>query len=297
MLNAVPDIIFEACVDSVASARAALAGGASRLELCEALSEGGLTPSSGKIAAVAALCAASLGRAELCVLVRPRAGDFCYSAEDLAVACADCASLARTPGVSRVVVGALTPAGDVDETALTALLAAASPLRATFHRAVDMARDPVAAVRTLAAHAAVVGVLSSGGAQSALAGATTLNAMVTAAAAATPARAAAGAPPLTIIAAGGVGPVNAAAIVAESHVRELHGSARGPPVHGSMVFRRLAPPIFMGADRLHTAAGDAPTEYCTRTTDSSIVAAVVAAARATTAAATLQAESAPDVNS
>src|SRR5688572_12022638 len=101
-------ILLEVTLESVAGARAALAGGAGRLELCSGLAQGGLTPSAGLLAEVSE--AVSL---PLFVLIRPRPGDFCYDAGDLAVMRRDIAESARH-GADGVVIGALDRSGAVD---------------------------------------------------------------------------------------------------------------------------------------------------------------------------------------
>lgn len=204
---------LEICVDSVAGARAAIAGGADRIELCGALVLGGLTPSQGLVAAVLAI--ARPARVPVHVMVRPRSGDFAYDADMLALASAEATAL-LAQGVQGLVFGAAHH-GELDVAALRVwvdrLARPAAPPALTLHRAVDLLDDPAAAVEP----AITLGfsrILTSGGASSAAAGAATIARMV--------ARADGR---CTIMAGAGVHADNVAALIATTGVREVHGSA------------------------------------------------------------------------
>lgn len=128
---------LEVCVDSVTSALTAAESGATRLELCAGLAVGGLTPSLGTFLAVRQRVTVPV-----MVLVRPRAGDFCYAPEEVDAMATDIA-LFRQNGAHGFVIGALTREGDVDVPTCQHLLAAAGPQAdTTFHRAFDAARNP-----------------------------------------------------------------------------------------------------------------------------------------------------------
>lgn len=127
--------ILEVCVDSCASAMAAVAGGADRLELCSALAVGGLTPS----AALLKLIRESSSIPIRC-LMRPRPGDFLYSAEEIRQMAMEM-DILRQAGADGFVIGCLTPTGELDRAAMEPLLQAAGGAKLTLHRCVDVSRD------------------------------------------------------------------------------------------------------------------------------------------------------------
>lgn len=212
--------VLEIAVQDVAGVRVAAEVGAARVELCVALgATGGLTPSLGLVEAVVD-AARSATRAdgrdlllEVHTLVRARAGGFVYDADELGVHLRDVRALVAA-GASGVVVGALTPEGEVDAEQVARLVDAASSAEVTFHRAIDTLGDPLAAVETLCG-LGVTRVLTSGGAERSIDGAELLRRMVEVAAGR-----------LQVMAGGGVRPVDVATLVAAG-VDAVHLSAKG----------------------------------------------------------------------
>jgi copper homeostasis protein len=161
---------IEAVATSVASAVAAQEGGASRIELCSALSLGGITPSAGLIAEVCRAVSIPVH-----VLIRPREGDFCFSEYDITTMQRDI-SLALHAGARGIVTGALTPSATVDTPAMQRLIAEAGEAHVVFHRAFDVCAGQGSALKEIAELGCLT-LLTSGGAPSAAQGAVNLHAL------------------------------------------------------------------------------------------------------------------------
>ena len=202
---------LEVCVDSTASALAAMQGGAHRLELCADLVIGGTTPSLALLQQVKAETGLPVR-----ALLRPRFGDFCYDRWELAQMAQSAARLVEA-GADGIVTGVLTPEGDVDVEALQPIYAAARaaaqragrPVACTLHRAFDVCRDPFAAPE----------------------GAALLKRLVEAAG-----------PELEILVGAGVTPENLPALAAATGARAFHLSGKRV-LDSRMTFRREGVPM------------------------------------------------------
>ena len=156
---------IEICIGSLQSALNAYNAGANRVELCSALSLGGITPSAGLIKQVKEAIPIDVN-----VLIRPRQGDFLFSTSELNLMLDDI-KICADYGVSGVVVGALNEQGDVDMnfSAKMINLAKKLGLSVTFHRAIDRSRDILKSVEDIIELGADR-ILSSGGEMSAYKG-------------------------------------------------------------------------------------------------------------------------------
>ena len=186
--------ILEVCTGSLQSVINAVKGGAQRIELCSALSLDGLTPSLGLIKTVRKM----FPKLTIHTLIRVREGDFCYNEGEIKVMETDIKEILSY--TDAIVCGALTADGDIDITTTRRLIDACEGKPFTFHRAFDVCRNPLKALDELAAlHC--TRVLTSGQAP-------------------TEGR-------MTILPGGGVTPLNAKKILAETGATEIHGSASG----------------------------------------------------------------------
>ena len=213
-------VLVEICVDDLDGVLAAESGGADRVELCADLLEGGTTPSIGLIETV-------LDRVSTIgvqIMVRPRGGNFVYSAHELDVMRADLRAIAGVAARSSVAVGVvfgvLTAQRRVDVAAMRLLIDAAGDVPVTFHKAIDASDDVTAAYEALR-ELGVERVLTSGGPGSAAEGSAVLAELV---------RVSAGGP--RVLAGGGVRPVNVSALVAATGVTEVHLRAQSPSPRG-----------------------------------------------------------------
>ncbi|XP_063228582.1 copper homeostasis protein cutC homolog [Bacillus rossius redtenbacheri] len=202
---------MEVCVDSVVSAVNAARGGASRLELCAALSEGGLTPTPGLLEIVK-----SCVKVPVFVMLRPRTGsDFVFSGEEARIIKCDAAVL-KKHGADGFVFGALTADGRIDEVLCKDVVEIVAPLPVTFHRAIDVVKNPVCALETIV-QLGFARVLTSGGERTAYAGLQVIRELMVAAGGR-----------ITIMPGAGINSDNLAPILEVTGAREFHVSGRVP---------------------------------------------------------------------
>lgn len=159
--------LLEVCVDSYASAMAAIAGGADRLELCSALAVGGLTPSPALLRQIR-----EVSDIPVRCLMRPRGGDFLYTRQEVEQMVMEI-SVLRQAGADGFVIGCLTADGELDAAAMAPLVKAAKGAGLTLHRCIDVSRDPCRTYLDAAA-LGIDTVLTSGGVGNCLAGLETI---------------------------------------------------------------------------------------------------------------------------
>jgi len=198
--------LVEAAVDTLEAIGVAERVGVGRIELCAALSEGGVTPSWGFIAA------ATARSLPVIAIIRPRGGNFVYSRHELEVMRRDI-EIALSLGAQGVATGALREDREIDRAAVKALVAAAGSAPVTFHRAFDSAPDVSVALDQLI-DLGVARVLTSGGAPSALEGAAAIERLVEQAAGR-----------ITVMAGGKIRDGNVREVIARTGVTEVHARA------------------------------------------------------------------------
>lgn len=243
--------VLEVCAGDIASVKAAAEGGALRVELCSALGEGGVTPSAGLIDGAMAVSEATGLRVH--VLIRPRGGDFVYDDDEVDCMVADVWHC-RHKGVHGVVIGALTPAGDVDLGVCRRLVSAAGSMSVTFHRAFDVCARPFQALEDIIS-LGCSRILTSGQSTTAVEGLAMLTRLREAARGR-----------VKLLAGGGVTPSNVGMLIASGAVDEIHASARSV-VESAMQFRN--PAVSMGAP--------GSDEYSRKVTDADVVRALLSA--------------------
>ncbi|MEO6521300.1 MAG: copper homeostasis protein CutC [Mucilaginibacter sp.] len=213
-------ITLEVCANSVTSALAAQQGGATRVELCDNLREGGTTPSCGQIKIVRQLLSI-----EMYVLIRPRTGDFIYSDLEFEVMKLDIQTCIEK-GCDGIVIGILKTDGSIDKERCAQLvqLARIGGLKVTFHRAFDVCRDYYEALEDII-EIGCDRILTSGGKSTAMEGANTISRLVSLAKGR-----------IKIMPGSGVNEYNIADLVRYSGAKEFHASARSR-VDSKMIYR------------------------------------------------------------
>ena len=216
---------IEICTNSVTSCLEAQKGGAYRVELCAGIPEGGTTPSYGEIAVAREMLSIKLN-----VIIRPRGGDFLYSDVEHQAMLRDI-KMAKELGVDGVVIGCLTPEGEIDIERNKELIDAAKGMNVTFHRAFDMCKDPFKSLEQIIS-LGCERILTSGQQPTAIEGVSLLKELVEKAD-----------NRIIIMPGSGVNENNISILAKETSAKEFHFSAR-ESIDSKMIYRN--PDLKMG---------------------------------------------------
>lgn len=210
-------LLFEVCANGIQSAINAQEAGADRIELCENLEVGGVTPRIEIIQEAKEKISIPMH-----VLIRPRAGDFFYSEKEYELMLAGIQTCKRL-NVDGIVTGMLNPDLSIDKDRCNELINLAHPLPVTFHRAFDVVRDPFQALEELIA-LRFDRILTSGQQEDAGKGAPLISRLVNQAR-----------NRISILAGGGITEENIVLIIQQSGANEFHFSAKTKSADGSYV--------------------------------------------------------------
>ena len=196
--------LLEICVETLDAALAAERGGADRIELCENLREGGVTPHIDLMRAVRARV-----HIPVFTMIRPRSGDFLYSQAEFGEMVRTLAE-AKVCGMDGAVLGLLHADRRVEVKRTRALVESARPLPVTFHRAFDETPDLREALNDVIATGAAR-ILTSGGKSAAEDGIAAIAELVDAARSR-----------IGILPGGGISAVNIERVLQQTRAREFH---------------------------------------------------------------------------
>lgn len=200
-------LYLESCCTSLEEVKRACACGADRIELCEDIDKGGVTPSLSLVKEVLSTSAIPVN-----VMIRPRGGDFIYSEEEILQMIEDIRSYKST-GINGFVFGCLTPENEVDISAMKRLMAEVGGKPVTFHRAFDSVANPEKALEDIIS-LGCTHLLTSGNMEDAFAGRFNIARLVEQAAGR-----------ITIIAGKGIRPQNLKQIAIDSKAPQFHGTS------------------------------------------------------------------------
>ena len=210
-------VLLEICVTSLDYALAAQRAGAGRIELCSDLNCGGLTPGPRLMET-----ARKQLQIPIHVLIRPRPGDFVYSASEFRVM-RQAIQTAKDLNMDGIVVGILDQNSHVDVARTGQLVELAHPLPVTFHRAfdeTDISRNTSCDSLEAVIRTGATRLLTSGGRPKATKALSTLARLV---------KDARGR--LSVMPGGGITPSNVTRVINATSAREVHGTLLTPALH------------------------------------------------------------------